>query len=223
MLRVVKQADEWVFDRLSQLPLELQPKFMDYEDGRLTYDFIQGYHPTQYGKALDLLYRAWQQYGPGDYLPIDKHAYVSYCISLIDRTEYLSGNIKERLSILIAALNTMPLSPVRWCHGDATFHNMIMTGHESGKLIDPGDCRGLPCRELDEAKMLTSYEGFDVVTYGAPQPEVFPRPSIRPVHLVLLASHYLRLLHHNWPGHVLKFAIDRINEICTNAHYWVNL
>ena len=79
-------------------------------------------------------------------------------------------------------------------HGDLTRENMVWNGRLF--LIDPGELRGLPCRELDEAKMLQStLTQWEYLKGHEPWKHDIPFKLTR-VNLALLASHWIRLSKH---------------------------
>src|SRR6266478_5059826 len=124
-------------DIVSQLP------------NQYSYKFVIGHAPRDpMAVWLDAGYAIWDGV---ETLPMDRRAYIDYvesiephdCFDLID---------------------TKRLTPVHNCHGDLTLYNCIEQPHDSKIIfLDPGNCRGLPCKELDEAKILQSCDGFDTV------------------------------------------------------------
>ena len=110
--------------------------------------------------------------------------------------------------------HTDELTPVSMIHGDATFSNVIIRhGDDRPFLIDNGHHRGLCVQELDEAKMMQSYDGFEEVYKGIVRPKDELPFTPRRVHWLLLASHYVRLLRHVQRREALQFARKRIDEI----------
>ena len=134
--------------------------------------------------------------------------YVKYVLDLCDGLNSIPQIEQGLLPIL-----TDRLTPVRCVHGDMICCNVVSSQKlKHPVFIDPADCHGLKCQELDEAKLLTSYDGWEFVrlderlNYGELPFEV------RPVHTALLLSHYIRMLRYQ-KDEVYDFAIKRIQEI----------
>ena len=93
-----------------------------------------------------------------------------------------------------------PLTAVRVCHGDLTLANVVINSRGAPVFIDPGDPRGLPCAELDEAKLLQSALGFEAhLLHGCNQQEhrlEMLTALWNPVTRGLLWTHLLRMLPH---------------------------
>lgn len=140
--------------------------------------------------------------GPDDTtLPIDVRVYCDY---VHDRAREVDVDVDRVLCRLREC--DYDLTPVRVCHGDMTLENCLWTG-DGVVFIDPGDPRSLPCRELDEAKILQSLDGWeDCFQHTHEMPT-------RPVHWALLVTHYVRLLRHDHPESRLEHARRRIREI----------
>lgn len=175
-------------------------------------------------------------------------AYVEYCMKVARQLRLTSVALfLERRMLNIGLL----ITPCR-CHGDMTLENVVMTNEweafagkltdfpqrkkiESGCsfiLIDPGHDRGLPCRELDEAKIMQSLEelikirssqedysyprlGFLQGYFGEEIWKWYKEKSQSPVHQFLLATHYLRLLRHadKHPSWRIEHAERRLKEL----------
>lgn len=175
----------------------------------LSYDFIEGTHPRNWQYLHEVAAQViWGVHPPMcDTLEIDR---TRYCAYMYNCAAALKMRPPERA---IHRIMTEPLTPVLKCHGDLTFANVILTREGNYVFIDPGDDRGLPCRELDESKIMQSLDGFDVIYRNWEDPSGYPRFPARRVHWALLVTHYYRLLRHVSFEPALAFARDRINDI----------
>ena len=105
------------------------------------------------------------------------------------------------------------LAPVRCVHGDMTCANAIHSQELNHVVfIDPADSHGLECQEIDEAKLLQSFDGWEVIKYEHKLNYGELPFKVRPVHTALLLSHYIRMLRYQ-TDKVYDFAIKRIREI----------
>jgi hypothetical protein len=182
-------------------------------DYNLIYSFIDGQHPIHWSPV----WRAASFYLWGDLADAADRVtgeqrinYVNYCCGV---EAQLFNRVKLRRAYDV--IYESHLTPVKICHGDLTFANCIHT--EQGIVfIDPGCARGLPCREIDEAKLMQSLDGFDEL-YRNHQPPSLATPfPARPVHKALLATHYLRLLRHIKKESCVRLALQRIDQIERN-------
>lgn len=132
----------------------------------------------------------------------DRDVYADYCVQ------------KGCDPRVMALLHGRKLTPVGTCHGDLTLGNVVMRGPGQYTFIDPGHHRGLPCRELEEAKLIQSLEGWDSVRWAAPFPLPY-RDQLRRtvVHDVLLYANYVRIGHHDHPRAALDFARRRADAL----------
>jgi len=211
-MRVSKYGDdarrqcEW----LQQLPGRNRPSGIAISQAGCSYNFVEGRPPTSWAIVRASAYNAiWKQSGP--MLDRDRPAYLDYSRQAMRDTmdQGYHPQIERALSYILVDY----LHPVAACHGDLTFANCIQTRDDTIVFIDPGHHRGLPCEELDTAKILQSLDGFGVVYRGWAQPQAFPKMPTRRIHWVLLMTHYLRLLRHVTHEPSLKFARRRIVEI----------
>lgn len=178
-------------------------------DEAYEYDWVEGMHCRQWKAVWDATKVAcWD----GDTQPIERYnreAYTHYVLCASIDTHVSASHITAATSIILRA----PLTPVRMCHGDLTFANVILHPHCGVILIDPGCDRGLTCREMDESKLLQSLDGFDEAYRGwTPTPAQSACFWPAPIHWALLLTHYVRMLRHvNEVGQA--FARRRIKEI----------
>lgn len=184
------------YERLVELgmgPLVVKYCRATYE---LQYHFVQGSLPTSINVVCCAAERLWC-HDDKEKLPIDRDAYIKYVLKRCDECS---------IEFIDMPSNSI-LTPVAFCHGDMTLDNAVMHPDRGIVFIDPGDPRGLPCRELDEAKLMQCADGWcdrDI------QPALPFRP--RRIHYWLLWSHYVRMLRHQ-AGHRLTFAHKRIGDL----------
>lgn len=178
----------------------------------LSYDIEIGLHPTcwaQVRKAAEIL---WGEHSP---YPIGERRdnYVNY---VGDRAREAIGQgwLKSFDPRWFDPITTDKLTRVERCHGDMTFMNIICAYGGRVVFIDPGSTQGMfPCRELDEAKVLQSIDGYDQY-FGFPQAYRHGLFDVRTVHKALLISHYVRLLRHqNHKPLVMEDARNRIEKL----------
>lgn len=184
-----KAADKWVYDKMMSWPIAHRPQVEYYHGtGEIAYNFVVGQTPRSWRTVWHLAESAlWGRPDDPRVRPISRATYVGY---VVDRA-LQSGIGDSRTHNVIKQVLNIDLTPVVECHGDMTMQNVI-----GDVFIDPGQDRGLPCRELDEAKLLQSCEGFCELYRGTRTPDDahLMRPG-RSVH-VLLLTHYIRLLRH---------------------------
>ena len=197
---------ESLYARYKMIPPSVAPKEVQVLGKRIiAYKSITGTPARDADKVLAAANVMW--YSEPGLMPLGnshKSEYLMYCgIHLSDP--------------IAGVLYATALTPVSYCHGDMTLENCIDTGTRI-VFIDPGWPRGLNCKELDEAKVLQSVDGWHELK-GYPKPKC--TFEWRPVHWALLVTHYLRLLRHP-ELHTevqLAFARKRIEEICeTQLH-----
>lgn len=183
----------------------------------LSYDWIDGRPPATYEEYKDKLREIWN-------VPDDNPALKRYAgllqPRLMDFDLYAARCAHHPMGIAackaLAAMPSSTFTPVNMIHGDPTFSNIIIK-YTTGKaeLIDPGHHRGLCCKELDEAKVLQSYDGFERVCRRIQRPDDLDIPDCisQPVHWVMLITHYVRLLRHIKCERSLAFARMRITAL----------
>jgi len=138
----------------------------------------------------------------------ERYEYVKYVFDLCDSFNSITQIRQGLLPIL-----TDILTSVRCVHGDMTCCNTVSSQKlKHSVFIDPADCHGLKCQELDEAKLLQSYDGWEFIKYGHKLNYGELPFEVRPVHTALLLSHYIRMLRYQ-KDKVYDFAIKRIREI----------
>jgi len=198
---------------LRKLPPAYRPADVKFvPPNKLEYEEIDGSTPNDWRLVHNAAHKAfWGERIRG----IDEtHVldYVEYVL-LKGRT-LLSAAEQLRLMRLLGSLRPTDLTPAYATHGDLTLENTLLVEGQV-VFIDPGHDRGLQCREIDEAKILQSLDGWDYVRrprccQPVEQPHGFPA---RRVHWILLASHYVRLLCHQHPAVAMNFARGRLSQL----------
>lgn len=178
-------------------------KAIDYNT--VQYDYVEGEHPRNwYDVYLVAFTQLWGKYQTA--YSGDRNIYLKYVKSLSP----------QPLGWVEDCILNAKLTHADFVHGDLTLANCILTPDHRIVFIDLGYHRGLPCREIDESKILQSLDGFDQVYRGwAPFDPDIERMHARPIHWALLATHYIRMLRHVSPIGV-EFALKRIKEIVHN-------
>lgn len=203
------------------VPQEVRPPRLVWDDeaDEVSYDFVEGIHPRDWetvaGWAQETLWG--MQVRPGGSTPVapppvDPAEYMDYVEERAAAAERLGLRL-PRLTGILNVLGRSQYTPVRTCHGDLTLKNCVVSIDGRFTFLDPGHSRGLPCREIDEAKIMQSLDGFDVVYRGHDAPTLVPRFPARPVHWALLATHYIRLMTHVTWDPALHFASHRVFAI----------
>lgn len=176
------------------------------------YRWINGSHPTdpnQVWHAANLC--IWDK--TKTHLNISRVSYYTYVVS---RIAHDIDSTKLRLSLAEIADSKHLITPVHQCHGDLTLENVICDYGNNLVFIDPGNPRGLPCQEIDEAKIMQSTIGWEKAKYNSRKSKEYKTLTVfepRRIHWLLLLSHLVRLLRHEHPSHALKWAKERITFI----------
>jgi hypothetical protein len=154
------------------------PKTFYWEDGECHYSYEAGHAPSRTGiRVLDALDKLW---GTSNREP-----------DVVTYMQYMSDKMPdEHYRIVCASLRG--LTPVGQVYGDCTWENIVLT-NDRVVFIDPGDPRGLFCKELDLAKLLQSERGWELVKKGGEGVQA-PWPADNVV--ALYVTHLYRLLRH---------------------------
>lgn len=199
-MRHVK-TDKWqvidhqieVYRHFSNIPTNIVRIASD----KLEYDWVDGTHNEDW-KSIWLCMK-WQSASEPTYE--DRRAYVHY---VLDRCP---SNLWQCVYPALMPIITDKLHGVVMPHGDLTFSNVI-----GSTIIDPGNSRGLNCREIDEAKLMQSLDGWKD-KFGPHHVPIQKRAvNARMVHIALLVSHYVRMLPY---GCAVKGRIKSISD-------WIN-
>jgi len=210
MLRVRKVTDRAhiEYDKLKSFPGFVAPKNLALVPGGYEYDFVIGHPPNNWQLVYAACVPFWEY---GKRLSIHVEGYFNHCIEV--STRVLDKDDREVFYDMISRhLRLQNLTPVCFCHGDLTFANCIQSG-TGITFIDPGLHYGMPCRELDEAKILQSLCRWEVVRYGWAEPDLSAPMKTKPIHWVLLATHLVRLLAHNHSEDAYRWARFQLKEI----------
>ncbi len=115
----------------------------------------------------------------------------------------------------LAALPSSEFHPVNLVHGDATLCNFVVGVNGRSTAIDPGQHRGLCCREIDEAKLLQTACGWDHIRHNQSPPldMIGHYVDTRRVHQLLLITHFVRLLRHPHTRDALELAEACIRQL----------
>jgi hypothetical protein len=168
----------------------------------LQYDFVHGQHPRKISDVWSHMHKnVW--FHTRNRLHCDRLAYIKYCESI--------QALPPRITRII---NTWPLTQVAYCHGDLTISNVIFDRNDRMTLIDPSSSRDLPCVQMDESKLLQSWEGWDKLRWGIRiEHESWIGFEPKAIHYALLYTHYLRITRHEHPASCIAFAHDRMKAI----------
>lgn len=197
------------------------------------YDYVEGECPVRPDRVPELIRfcekSLWYTDSPG---PLDRSAYLRYLATVaakLDEREHQFMGRYYRLREFFVKIHDVQLTPVASVHGDLTLENVVYTGQNMllnipprFVFIDPGYDRGLPCRELDEAKIMQSLDEMTNTSVwvaphtGTVQSYEWLQEKLKsPAHRLLLASHYLRLLRHaaKHPAWRVEHARKRLEEL----------
>lgn len=179
----------------------------------VSYEFVVGDMPRDLVAVLQAAENAmWF----GETTPISPSGRVFYSDYATKKATFV-GIPHDACRAIFDELIDAELTPVRVCHGDMTAENVIVEASTGiVKFIDPGNARGLPCREIDEAKLMQSMDGWERAKGLDPKWDLnaclqYFQP--KRVHWILLASHYARLLMHQHSAACLIHASNRLRYI----------
>lgn len=168
----------------SSLDCGCVPSGLRPSDHGYSYDFVEGACPVDPSRIDALLQfcasELWYA-GTGPLLVMKPRDYFGYVADVACTV----GIDRRCMDWVFSHSKKCWFTPVRACHGDLTLENVVDVG-TGFVFIDPGRDRGLPCKELDEAKTVQWMEEID----AAPLPLTLER-------CVLLVTHYMRLLRHS--------------------------
>lgn len=171
------------------------PEVLPVSEGRYDYTYVEGGHPSTqphlgwaYRIAATVIWR-----DTGAFVPLcDVRSYIDY----VAKRYYSTTGLSPNLDVLETVLCTKPLKKTKTVHGDFTLENIVISPDHI-VFIDPGNPHGMICREQDEAKMLQSIVTRWEELHRGWKPSYFSAPfTITPVHICLLACHWMRLLAH---------------------------
>lgn len=203
----------------------ISPKDTHAQPEGYYYEWVEGECPVRPERLPDLLkfceQKLWAPPGEDRRLDLYSQFYLKHLVSVLfdlDRPD--STQIMLNLLTLLPLYN-WTFTPVAECHGDLTLENVVDCG-DRFVFIDPGFHRGLPCRELDEAKLMQSLEELLYQRLNRWRPDSFVvdwyyAKTRSLVHLALLLSHYVRLLRHAakhpaWRVEHAKYRIEALSK-----------
>jgi len=188
-----KDIIEWQIKVFACLPKQFYPNIYHITKYSYRYDFIDGNHNLT-STDLRTVYNLCKLYFwyPKVYTEQEKKQqikdYLIYCYEKITGVE---------LSFLRSMIKTNYLSFTNIIHGDLTIENIIKTNDKKIIFIDPSPPHFLCCKELDESKLLQSIlTGWEVIKRKWEFILIDPPFEIRPVHIGLLLTHWIRLYAH---------------------------
>lgn len=222
---------KWQVEIFNLLPASYCPKFFDVRDDRYWYSWIDGDHNLN---STDLLIiknicskYIWSHTDDIDLATKETniHNYMVYCYTR--EPELMPYILKDMVTV-------DQLNFTKYIHGDLTVENIIKTEAGSLILIDPSPPRNLSCIELDESKLLQSIlTGWEAVKRLDKFVAIEPPFNIRPVHIALLLTHWIRLYAHPemHTDSIIRAAGDTIealtkfckeikNDNCTLRYRW---
>lgn len=230
-LKIHKTSGDIVFQYqwLASLPDEARPGGLELlttgvGSPTLVYDLVQGHHPRDWSLVHYAASRCVWGHSHINRPPDDaaRREYVDYVVEAmrLGHREWCTLGTWDSLAArdvrnAMRSVLTDELTGVASCHGDMTLYNCLLPYDEPSRIIfiDPGNPRGLLCRELDEAKMMQSLDGWDEMYRDLPPcTRARPMPTRR-VHYALLLSHYVRLLRHMRNDSHATFAVHRILDL----------
>jgi len=191
------------------IPPDCRPKQITSTATTVSYEYEVGRRPRSWRRVYLCAQKAiW---GTAEQQAVTYDNRLAYSRYVLNRAREADLDGEKCHRVLLPILHDY-LHPVTLTHGDLTLANCVATPDGRIVFIDPGNDWGLTCREIDEAKLMQSLDGFRHVYEGDPMPDQWPRFLASSVHYALLYSHYVRMLRHVRPVGV-TFARARIAEI----------
>lgn len=191
-----------VFKRLE--PFGYAPEILKVEDHGYWYTYVEGHPPCTFAEVCAVHRAAEHIWGSGS----------GVVPAIGDFLTYLERKVPDARKVWIDRLiaHRNKLRPAEQVQGDMTLENIVIRPNGQPVFIDPSPPRGLVARQVDEAKMLQSlltewewhkreWKLFSTSVWRAPFP-------VSPLHIVLLALHWIRLLRHleKHPNRVFRAA-----------------
>lgn len=159
----------------------------------LEYELAQGRYPSTCEDVEQVLEDLdWAVWSSGEELKIDADQYIRHCEQLVIKQRQFVWHECRR----VIEKRAVQATRVAHWHGDMTLANCVITQEDKTVFFDPAEHRGMPCRELDEAKIMQSLSGYDVLDWGASRLQHYFYFDWTPLHYALLGSHLLRLMPH---------------------------
>lgn len=207
-VRISKAASYSEYINYVSIPSAYRPRNLEFDTNVMSYDYVAGVPATMSQAHMHLNEAYWKGFTYAYACNVRPWEYVAYMKSI--------GFI---CPTILGVIESSSFTPVCMCHGDATPWHVIEGYNGIVTIIDPGNPRGLECKELDESKLLFGYDNVGQLMFGAN----YPRDTVIPfevtdIHRALLATHYYRMTRHH--KRLTTFSFGRImeihNEIGTN-------
>jgi len=194
-------AQERVYN---MIPPRHKPKSLFRRDANtLAYEYVKGVHPDT-DLTINKSHRVWKLIcRPSVMRPEEKLRILctaEYRLYIIERAylTFQGDNLARIRDALIVWCNeARKFVYTEFIHGDFTLENIIIDQEWDVVYIDPGVDRGLTVIEMDESKMLQSIiTQWEHIHRDRLPCRVPPPFEVLPEHIVLLLSHWIRLLAH---------------------------
>lgn len=195
---------------------DVSPKSHTAHRDGIVYEWVEGVCPCPQNKIQELLSFChkllWSSDTYRQEYPHHIKRYLLHCLDVAVQVKQLP--VYEWVH---DKLYTSHPTFTYYCHGDLTLENVVYCNN-SFVFIDPGRHWGLCCQEIDETKVMQSIEEVHLtrpVSMSLETLDLYYRWRESPLHMALLATHYLRMLrytdkHPNWR---IAHAKDRLNSI----------
>lgn len=185
-----------------------------HERDSVTQRWLLGRPPRMHGEVIPTLRKIWSMSddrleGYGSVLKPKQMDFDLYA----DRVRWHPVGLAAAKAL--AKEPSSEFHPVNLVHGDATLCNFVVGVNGTTTAIDPGQHRGLCCREIDEAKLLQTDCGWDYIRHNqcSPLDRADAYFEIRRVHQLLLITHFVRLLRHPHTHDALELAEACIRQL----------
>ncbi len=178
------------------VPPNCKPKNIQLKNSTTyAYDYVNGWQPRMQ-EEVNRVYRTahsllWKPTG-NTISPNAREHYTNYVYSKALERNLVNHELRSALALIGNARLQQVVNP----HGDFTLENVLVNEQET-IFIDPGFCRGMECRENDEAKMLQStYAKWDIINGTSGAIDLCAPFDRTPIHAAFLLCHMVRLLAH---------------------------
>lgn len=213
----------------SEVPVDMRPRnFSVVDDGVFAYSYM---HDMRHPTTEEEFQRVIKRMESDVWVPTNRHlhpptvrAYGEYIIERARSLRLGASVLGDLNTIFRDDLPERDIPSVEMVHGDFTRENILVNDTEV-RLIDPGDPRGMYCREMDISKLMQSLvtdwehlkkRGLQAIRFSVSN---ITRDGFSSLEYVLLLSHWIRLASHSerHSEEVLAVArsnIDRLTHYC---------